>query len=117
MAKKRIVIAFLLLAADVVGFAQDPSDSERKKLFDYSWKFFLGDTVSARSRDFDDKSWRNLDLPHDWSIEGDVNPKNPTRGAGGYFPAGIGWYRKTFRVPDEWKGKSIAVYFEGVYMN
>ena len=37
--------------------------------------------------------------------------------AGGYFPAGIGWYRKTFKVPDEWKGKNISIYFEGVYMN
>ena len=38
-------------------------------------------------------------------------------GAGGYFPAGIGWYRKKFDVPPAWKGKYISIYFEGVYMN
>ena len=50
-------------------------------------------------------------------LKGQVNPKNPMGGAGGYFPAGVGWYRKTFKVPNEWKGKNISIYFEGVYMN
>ncbi|SEV96030.1 beta-galactosidase [Chitinophaga sp. YR573] len=94
-----------------------PGGIERKQLFDYSWKFFSGDIPEAKTKDFNDKDWRNLDLPHDWSIEGRINPKNPTGGAGGYFPAGIGWYRKTFRVPGEWKGEHISIYFEGVYMN
>ena len=47
-----------------------PAHDERKQLFDYSWKFFLGDAASAQSKDFNDENWRNLDLPHDWSIEG-----------------------------------------------
>ncbi|MEJ8843662.1 sugar-binding domain-containing protein [Lacibacter sp. H375] len=90
---------------------------ERKQLFDYNWKFFLGDTASAKSKDFNDKNWRSLDLPHDWSIEGKINLKNPAGGGGGYFPAGVGWYRKTFHVPNEWRGKRVSIYFEGVYMN
>ena len=90
---------------------------QRKQLFDYDWKFFLGDAPSASAKEFNDKDWRRLDLPHDWSIEGKLDPKNPTGGAGGYFPAGIGWYRKTFDVPVAWKGKCISIYFEGVYMN
>jgi beta-galactosidase len=88
-----------------------------KQLFDYDWKFYLGDTASARLNDFDDKAWRTLDLPHDWSIEGQIHPKNPTGMAGGYFPAGVGWYRKTFKAPGEWKDKLVSIYFEGVYMN
>jgi len=56
-------------------------------------------------------------LPHDWSIEGQIHPKNPTGGGGGYFPAGIGWYRKTFQAPEAWKANKVAIYFEGVYMN
>jgi beta-galactosidase len=88
-----------------------------KQLFDYSWKFFLGDSPSAGEKDFDDKNWRSLDLPHDWSIEGKIEQKNPTSGGGGYFPAGTGWYRKKFDVPSSWKGKYISIYFEGVYMN
>ncbi|XHR96079.1 glycoside hydrolase family 2 TIM barrel-domain containing protein [Mucilaginibacter sp. UC70_90] len=111
---KNTTIVILLLAYSVVSFAQS---SGRKQQFDYNWKFSLGDDSLARLRDFNDNAWRNLDLPHDWSIEGSVSPKNPTGGAGGYFPAGIGWYRKTFKVAPEWKGKSISVYFEGVYMN
>lgn len=89
----------------------------QKQLFDDNWKFYLGDTSMAAGKDFNDASWRELDLPHDWSIEGAINADNPTKGAGGYFPAGIGWYRKSFAVPYDWKKKSIAIYFEGVYMN
>ncbi len=90
---------------------------QRKQLFDYDWKFYLGDVPAADTKEFNDKDWRNLDLPHDWSIEGKVDPKNPMGGAGGYLPAGIGWYRKTFNVPSTWKGKRVSIYFEGVYMN
>jgi beta-galactosidase len=115
---KAIFMAFcLLLAGSTFSLAQNQNGIERKQLFDYNWKFIQGDEVSAKSRDFNDAGWRSLDLPHDWSIEGKINPKNPTSGAGGYFPAGIGWYRKTFAAPVEWKGKSVSVYFEGVYMN
>ncbi len=56
-------------------------------------------------------------MPHDWSIEGTIEQHNPTGPAGGYLPAGIGWYRKTFQVPPSWKGQHVVVYFEGVYAN
>ena len=58
-----------------------------------------------------------MNLPHDWSIEGKFDPKAPMGGSGGYFPAGIGWYRRTFTAPAAWKGKRVGVEFEGVYMN
>lgn len=112
---KQIVLVFLLFTSFFSGYAQN--GVERKQLFDYDWKFFLGDASDAKTNDFNDASWRKLDLPHDWSIEGKVNAKNSTKGAGGYFPSGIGWYRKTFLVPDNWKAKKTAIYFEGVYMN
>ncbi|HEY8937116.1 MAG TPA: sugar-binding domain-containing protein, partial [Cyclobacteriaceae bacterium] len=106
---------FVLLMSNVLTYSQ--LTNERMQPFDYDWKFFLGDTTTAKSKDFNDKSWRTFDLPHDWSIEGQVSPKNPTAGGGGYFPAGIGWYRKNFKAPIEWKGKKVSIYFEGVYMN
>ena len=112
---KQIVLVFMLVVGSFSGYAQN--GVERKQLFDYDWKFFLGDAPDAKSNNFNDESWRKLDLPHDWSIEGKVNPKNPTGGGGGYFPAGIGWYRKTFQASDAWKANKIAIYFEGVYMN
>ena len=112
---KQIVLVFMLVVGSFSGYAQN--GVERKQLFDYDWKFFLGDAPDAKSNNFNDESWRKLDLPHDWGIEGKVNPKNPTGGGGGYFPAGIGWYRKTFQASDAWKTNKIAIYFEGVYMN
>ncbi|MBF4487794.1 glycoside hydrolase family 2 TIM barrel-domain containing protein [Flavobacterium sp. CSZ] len=112
---KQLVFVFILFIGFLSGYAQNRT--ERKQLFDYNWKFFLGDAPEARANDFNDSGWRNLDLPHDWSIEGKTHPKNTTGGGGGYFPSGIGWYRKTFQISDEMKAKKIAIYFEGVYMN
>ena len=34
-----------------------------------------------------------------------------------YFPAGVGWYRKTFGAPPSWQGKCVSICFEGVYMS
>jgi len=113
--KKQIVLLLIVTVSSFSGYAQN--GMERKQLFDYDWKFFLGDASEAKATDFNDESWRKLDLPHDWSIEGKIHPKNPTGGGGGFFPAGIGWYRKTFQAPDAWKTKKTAIYFEGVYMN
>ena len=112
-----LILVFLLLSNGILVFAQNKQQNERKQLFDFDWKFLLGDEATAKSSGFNDQAWRNLDLPHDWSIEGKIKPKNPTGGGGGYFPAGIGWYRKTFKVPADWKGKKISIYFEGIYMN
>lgn len=112
---KQIVWVFILFSTSFSAYAQN--STERKQLFDYNWKFFLGDASDAKANDFNDENWRKLDLPHDWSIEGKIHPKNPTGGGGGFFPAGIGWYRKTFQVPAAWKAKKTAIYFEGVYMN
>ncbi|HSC39749.1 MAG TPA: glycoside hydrolase family 2 TIM barrel-domain containing protein, partial [Chitinophagaceae bacterium] len=96
--------------------ARDLKNS-RKLLFDDDWKFFLGDDPGAGSPIFDDHAWRKLDLPHDWSIEGKFDPSAMTGNDGGYLPAGIGWYRKTFRIPASWKGRHISICFGGVYMS
>jgi hypothetical protein len=70
--KKSIVICVLLCQSLI---AQQKL-IERKQLFDINWKFFLGDTAAAKSKDFKHKSWPHLDLPHDWSVEGSINPRN-----------------------------------------
>ena len=54
-------------------------------------------------------------MPHDWSIEGRPEKSNPTGSGGGYFPAGVGWYRKSISPPAEWKGQRVSVEFDGVY--
>ncbi|HVO74758.1 MAG TPA: hypothetical protein VMT35_12090, partial [Ignavibacteriaceae bacterium] len=108
-------ISFLLSSFNVN--TQNEGDIERKHLFDYNWKFYLGDYSAASRTEFDDTNWRVLDLPHDWSIEGKIDKRNPTGGAGGYFPAGIGWYRKKIFIPSSWENKHVSIYFEGVYSN
>ncbi len=114
----KLLAAAILFTIGWVGVnAQKKAPIERKQLFDYNWKFNLGDTPDAATVNFNDNTWRKLDLPHDWSIEGKLDQKNPMGGAGGYFPSGIGWYRKSFNVPLSWKGKRVSIYFEGVYMN
>ncbi len=89
----------------------------RKQLFDNGWRFALGDSTAASAAAYDDSAWRLLDLPHDWSIEGTIAADAPMGNDGGYFPAGIGWYRKTFQVPADYRDRKIGIYFEGVYMN
>ena len=66
--------------------------------FNKGWKFFLGDTADASKVSFNDTDWRALNLPHDWSIEGEFSKDNPSTTEGGALPTGIGWYRKTFKV-------------------
>ncbi len=95
-----------------------PANGQRKQLFDAGWKFMLGDEADAKTPGYNDATWRTLDLPHDWSIEGTVDAKAPAGNDGGYYPTGIGWYRKAFTLsPKELKDKKIGIYFEGVYMN
>ncbi len=97
--------------------ATDPQPPRERILFDHDWKFLLSDPRGAGDPSFDASTWRPVDLPHDWSIEGKIDPNSPMRGSGGFFPAGVGWYRRTFSVPDAWTGQRVSVEFEGVYMN
>jgi len=84
---------------------------------DADWLFYKGDVDGAQDPQFDDTRWRRLDVPHDWSIEGPFDPNNPTGGAGGFLPAGIGWYRKHLVLPEAYTGRRIFVEFDGVMAN
>ena len=91
--------------------------AEREINFNENWKFHLGDIAGASARQFNDQSWRTINLPHDWSIEGRPEINNPSGNDGGYYPAGIGWYRKTFNFQQDNRLTETIIYFEGVYMN
>jgi beta-galactosidase len=71
-----------------------------------------GDEVSYVQPNFDDSSWQQINLPHDWAIEGPF-----TRGGGGGMgrlpSAGVGWYRKKLNIPSEDSGKSIFLDVDG----
>ena len=98
---------------------QKSNQANRQELnFDASWKFFLGDDSLASRTIYGDAKWRTLTLPHDWSIEQNIDRNAPAGNDGGYYPTGIGWYRKNFKLPVSYhKGDKVQLYFEGIYMN
>ncbi|AHM59072.1 glycoside hydrolase family 2 sugar binding protein [Flammeovirgaceae bacterium 311] len=85
--------------------------------FTQNWAFKLGETPNGQDPALDDTGWRQLDLPHDWSIEGTFSEKNPAGVGGGALPGGIGWYRKTFTLDAADSGKLFYIDFDGVYHN
>lgn len=101
---------FLVLLASMV---QAKPQFGKAMLFNNDWRFILADEKEGSSPTLDDSKWRTLDLPHDWSVEGIYSPDNAS--CTGYLPGGIGWYRKTFTVPESEKGNKVFIYFEGVY--
>lgn len=94
------------------------ADTPRRRTdFTEGWTFHLGDVAQASAPNFDDSSWRVLNLPHDWAIEGEFSADNPSGAGGGALPGGVGWYRKTFTPDAKLEGKNIYIDFDGVYMN
>lgn len=85
--------------------------------FNNNWRFFLGDDSAAINPYFNDAKWRRLQLPHDWSIEGDFSAAHAATTQGGALPGGIGWYRKQFVLPASAKDKNITIEFDGIYRN
>jgi hypothetical protein len=85
----------------------------KAELINNGWTFQLKDEADASKSEFNDKSWRRLDLPHDWSIEGWLSPSLAS--CTGYLPGGIAWYRKELNIPADYNGRKIFIYFEGVY--
>lgn len=111
-------LASLLITAVLIPLtlpAQAADSPRQRLLMDFGWRFALGDPAEAERANFDDKQLRSLDVPHDWSIEGSWAKDNPSGIAGGFAPIGIGWYRKSFRVPPEWKGQRVFLEFDGVF--
>jgi len=110
--------SLLALFAVMSGLPALAQEGPRQRLLmDYGWRFTTGDPAGAEAAAFDDARWRTLDLPHDWSIEGPYDSAAATTGRGGYLPTGIGWYRRTFTVPQAWRGRRVTIEFDGVYEN
>jgi beta-galactosidase len=90
--------------------------ADRQIKITQDWRFFKGEATGAEQSSFDDSSWRKLDLPHDWAIEGPFDRKfDPHNGGLPYF--GVGWYRKHFVVPAGARGRHIEVQFDGAMSN
>lgn len=73
------------------------------------------DAEEAWYKGYDDSAWKQVTVPHDWSVE---QPFSKEYSSGtGYLAGGIGWYRVHFTLPEEYRGKCIRVVFDGIYKN
>ena len=60
---------------------------------------------------YDDSDWRQVDLPHDWSVEGPIDKSNYLDN--GFLPRGVGWYRRHFQLDESDRGRYLALRFDG----
>lgn len=89
---------------------------EREVDFNFDWKFTeLADTTTLTSLPLDDSKWKDIRLPHDWSVEHSFN--KDLEGCTGYLPGGVGVYQKDFITPEDKDLKSTFILFDGVYNN
>ncbi|PJJ84837.1 glycoside hydrolase family 2 TIM barrel-domain containing protein [Mucilaginibacter auburnensis] len=124
----RSIKTALLIACIQLSLSVNAQSVRRESPFDDNWKFKKEATDGAAMAGFDDKAWRTVDLPHDWSIEplGNQSPGNiigpfskdsPGATATGYTMGGTAWYRKTFTFSPAEKYSQTIINFDGVYMN
>jgi beta-galactosidase len=69
---------------------------------------------------FKPDDWKEINLPHDWCVEGTFvndNSIGSLPAVSGYLPGGIGFYRKEFEIEETDKGKKISIEFDGVFRN
>jgi len=87
----------------------------RAKIND-DWKFHKGDlpaTEEIGAMGLEDKAWQDVNIPHDFTIEGPVSKKNFRYN--GFFPKGIGWYQKHLELGQDLAEKQVYLEFEGVF--
>jgi beta-galactosidase len=95
--------------------AEAPAGSRLRTCLDADWLFWKGDLTGAEAPGFDASTWRSVSLPHDWSIEGPFTQDAPARGASGWTPGGVGWYRKNLELPARERGRTAWIEFDGIY--
>ena len=135
---RRIILTALILLSGFYLSAQET-------LFDDGWKFAFGDASSPEkdfgrgteyfnyftkaasihnegpySPKFDDSAWKEVSLPHDWVVDLPFDPKashsHGYKTVGWKYPkTSVGWYRKTFTIPSEAKGKPVSIRFDGIF--
>ena len=99
---------------------------------DLDWRFCLGDLETPLANThiaaymnnkagwargpargpYDDSDWRQIRLPHDWSVEGPFSPDHHLNA--GYLPRGKAWYRRHFKLDEQDRGKRLILEFDGV---
>lgn len=130
---KKTALLFLSLALCLLFSGKINSQNHRQRLsLNKGWRFYQGDinfpvitghsmsynnakagkAWGAAAPEYDDTDWRLVNLPHDWSVE---MPFDSTENLSqGYRKRGIGWYRRSFKLSPEDKGKHIEIQLDGV---
>lgn len=113
--RKCMAAAMMTMLAGALPTASMADSPREKTLFNFDWKFSMGDDEQASQRDYDDASWRGLDLPHDFQFE---MPWDSLASRGrGFKPMGTAWYRKTFQADPAWKGRRVFLDFGGIVLH
>ena len=122
------LILLILIFQSFAGFTQENTATFSKEKFNDNWKFerfgqhpenpgeIILEPEGIENTTYDDNAWRNLNLPHDWGIEGPFRDDlvNET----GLLPwKGIGWYRKHFVVSENDCEKQIFIDIDGAMAN
>ena len=121
---RTVLLACLAALAPIAALA----DSPRMVLpLNQDWRFHLGEAPQAVFRTFNDEAWRQVDVPHDYVVEGTFSETSPDPRAEllkpnwhwlhGFLPVRPAVYRKTFTIPVEAKGQRLWLEFDGVCNN
>ena len=88
--------------------------------FNYLTKAASIHNAGPYSQKFDDSGWERVDLPHDYAAQQPYAPEashsHGYRTVGWQYPAtSVGWYRRTFEIPDSLRGRNVALCFGGIF--
>ncbi len=108
--KKTVLLAFVFIM--LTNLSAQVSFGDANKL-NKGWRFSLSDQAEAKNIIFDDKKWETVEVPHDWSVKGQLSPTLAS--CTGFLPGGIAWYRNSLTIDADKKGQKVYLYFEGIY--
>lgn len=115
--KKHLSLTVCICSLYLISCLNFEIQSQRiSQSFNQDWSFQKGETGRESISAFDDATWRELDLPHDWAIEGPFDKTHDAR-TGGLPIYGTAWYRKQFTIEASQKGKNVSIVFDGVMNN
>ena len=134
-----------ILTCLLITVASGAQVSRERINFDRGWQFAFGDASSPAkdfgcgteyfnyltkaasihnegpySMKFDASGWAEVDVPHDWVVDlpyaEDASHSHGYKTVGYKYPqTSVGWYRKTFTVPEDDYGKHLWLQFDGIF--
>lgn len=111
--KQRNFLLFAMLFGLLTNlFAQ--SNVRQQLNFDFDWFFLLNDDQQYINQPFPKNQAEAVQLPHDFNIKQNFDKK--WSGSAAYLPEVIGWYQKTFTLPQATYGKQVNIVFDGIFM-